>query len=158
MNEDPEITIRPATNADGERIKELVFGILAEYSLSPDPSGTDDDLNDIEGNYAARGGLFEVIENATGELLGTYGLYPMNTETVELRKMYFAKSLRGKGLGKRTLQRLIDETRRLGFRRIHLETASPLKAAIALYKSFGFQPTIEMHSSRCDQAYFLDLD
>ena len=158
MSENPEIFIRPAANADCENVQNLVFSVLREYNLTPEPNGTDADLSDIEANYIKRGGLFEVLEDAEGNLLGTVGLFPLNAETVELRKMYFAKNLRGRGFGKKTLERMIEKARELGFKRIHLETASVLKEAIGLYEKYGFQPTADgMHSERCDTAYFLEI-
>lgn len=165
MNPAPEINARPATNADGKRIRALIYSVLEEYGLVPEPGGTDADIENVEENYLGRGGVFEVLEDAQGNLLGTVGLYPMppaepsvNEETVELRKMYFAPELRGRGWGKKTLTRMIERARELGFKRIYLETASPLKEAIGLYQSFGFTKTCEgMHSERCDQAFFLEL-
>lgn len=152
-----EIAFRPATNRDGEQIKQIVFGVLREYNLEPDCAGTDADLNDIEANYIARGGLFEVLETAAGEIVGTVGLYPMTADTVELRKMYFAREIRGLGLGKAALQRMIERAAGLGFKRIYLETNTRLKEAIALYRKFGFTETDEKHAARCDQAFILDL-
>ena len=157
MSDFSEITIRPATNDDCERVQALVFGVLSEYGLEPDPAGTDRDISDIEAHYMTRGGTFELIEDASGNLLGTVGLYPMNAETVELRKMYFAKTLRGRGVGRQTLQRMIDKARLLGYQRLYLETASVLKEAVALYEKFGFTQTDEKHTPRCDAAYFLEL-
>src|SRR4028119_2205744 len=69
-----EIRVRSATNADIENIKQLVFGVLREYHLNPDPNGTDADLNDIEANYIERGGVFEILEDDASSLLGTVGL------------------------------------------------------------------------------------
>lgn len=152
-----EITIRSATNADCERIQALVFGVLREYGLEPEPGGTDLDLSDIESHYIDRGGIFELLENAEGELLGTVGLYPVNGEIVELRKMYFVQELRGHGIGRETLARMIERAREMGFKRMYLETASVLESAIALYKKFGFVETEEKHSPRCDQAFYLNL-
>jgi len=157
MDEKSEIVIRPASNADCERVQTLVFGVLREYGLAPDLSGTDRDIADIEAHYIRRGGVFEIIEDENGELLGTVGLYPMTKETVELRKMYFSKKLRGKGFGKKTLQRMIETAREMGFKKIYLETATVLKEAVALYEKFGFEPSDEKHTPRCDAAYFLDL-
>ena len=158
MNQAPEITIRCAANADVEQVKDLIYAVLREYDLIPEPGGTDADIQDIEKNYLERGGVFELLEDPNGNLLGTAGLYPMNAETVELRKMYFRPELRGQGWGKKMLTRMIDRARELGFKRVYLETASQLKEAIGLYKSFGFTPTCEdMHSERCDQAFFLEL-
>jgi N-acetylglutamate synthase-like GNAT family acetyltransferase len=158
MDENTEIIIRSASNADCERVQNLVFGILREYGLEPDLNGTDKDIADIEAHYISRGGIFEIIENEAGELLGTCGLYPMTGETVELRKMYFAKSFRGHGFGKKTLQRMIEKARQLGYQKIYLETAVILKEAVHLYEKFGFEPTDEKHTPRCDAAYFLKLN
>lgn len=150
-----EITVRRASNADSETIKTLIFGVLREYGLEPDPHGTDADLADIEANYLKRGGLFEILEDENGKLLGTVGLYPLDAETVELRKMYFAPHLRGKGWGKKVLQNVIERARESGFKRIYLETNSVLKEAVGLYQKFGFESTAEKHSPRCDQAFIL---
>lgn len=158
MNENSEIFVRPATNADSENIKNLVFGVLNEFGLTPEPDGTDADLNDIETNYFQSGGLFEILEDTDGKLLGTVGLFPLDDETVELRKMYFDKSLRGRGFGKKTLERMIEKSREMKFKRIYLETANVLKQAVGLYEKYGFEPTTKgIHSKRCDAAYFLDL-
>lgn len=153
-----QIKVRVATNADANAVKNLVYSILREYGLNPEPNGTDADLSDIEANYLGRGGLFEVLTDENDALLGTVGLYPIDSETVELRKMYFAPGLRGCGYGKQTLERMIGEARQRGFKKIYLETNSILKEAIGLYKKFGFAPTPEKHSPRCDQAFFLKLE
>lgn len=153
-----DVRIRAATNRDVERIKALVFGTLIEYGLLPDPDSTDADLTDIEASYFKTGGLFEVIEDEAGNLLGTVGLYPLSTETCELRKMYFAPQLRGRGLGRHMLERTVSNARRLGFKKMQLETASVLERAIRLYTRFGFKPFDSGHkSARSDQSYSLDL-
>src|SRR6266699_2310895 len=100
-----DIVIRSATNADGERVIELVSTVLAEFHLPFDPDSKDADLKDIEGSYVQAGGVFELIEDAQGKLLGTYGLFPLNDITCELRKMYFLPEIRSLGLGKRVLER-----------------------------------------------------
>lgn len=153
-----DVTIRLATNDDGERIRALVFGVLDEFGLPSDPAGKDADLNDIEVNYL-RSGTFEVIEDKAGALVGTYGLYPLDKETVELRKMYFVPQIRGLGLGRKILERAVAKARQLGFKSIVLETISVLETAIHLYTRFGFVPVPSKHvSARVDQTYLLRLE
>ena len=152
------VSIRSATNGDCEAVRGLVFGVLREFGLEPETDGIDADLDDIEANYIDRGGLFEVLENEQGELLGTVGLFPMAGSEVELRKMYFQPALRGKGVGRKLLARTVESARELGFRRVVLETASVLKAAIALYSSFGFKVMEGGHADRCDLYFYLDLE
>lgn len=44
----------------------------------------------------------------------------------------------GHGIGRRILQRLLDDARELGYRSARLETATFMTEAQALYRSFGF--------------------
>lgn len=156
MAEESVITFRTASNRDADSVRELVFGVLEEFGLRPDRTGTDSDLDDIERNYLQRGGVFELLE-LNGRIVGSVGLYPIDDSVVELRKMYFLPEIRGRGLGRSTLERMIEKARELGYRKMYLETAMVLKQAVALYRSFGFEPTDEKHSERCDQAFFLNL-
>lgn len=150
--------LRQATNADIEQIRSLVYGVLEEYGLKPDPGCTDADLDDIERSYFARGGTFRVLEQEDGSIVGAYGLYPLKNQTCELRKMYLHRACRGQGHGKHLLEEALATARELGFKAVTLETASVLKEAIALYTRYGFAPHPDDHlSSRCDQAYILRL-
>lgn len=151
--------LRAATNKDCSAAQQLIFDILREYGLRPDPTGTDADLSDLEGFYLKTGGAFDVATDESGRIIGTVGLLPMNDGACELRKMYLHRSARGKGLGKAMLRHAVKRARELGFRRIELETASVLKEAVALYKAHGFQPSDRtIHAGRCDQVLVLDLN
>ena len=158
MNKKTWPRLRPANNKDCNNITSLVYGILREYDLKPDPACTDADIKDIESSYFNRGGTFIVLEAEDGSIIGAYGLYQVDEHKCELRKMYLQKAHRGKGLGKLLLEDALSKARQLGFERMVLETASVLKEAIALYKSYGFVQYNPQHmSSRCDQAYQLEL-
>jgi putative acetyltransferase len=159
VSENPfHLKFRSATNRDCERVAELVFGVLAEFDLKPDPEATDADLDDIEANYINRGGVFDVIEDHEGNLVGTFGLYPLNESTCELRKMYLVPAVRGQGLGKYVLRNAVGRAREMGFKVMVLETSSKLVAAIHLYRQFGFQPIQIKHvTPRADQSYGIKL-
>jgi 2-amino-4-hydroxy-6-hydroxymethyldihydropteridine diphosphokinase len=165
------LVLRPATNADGPAVRDLVFSVLREYGLKPDPCGTDLDLFDLEGNYPLAGGRFDVLVDAAGIVRGTAGLRPVDAGggksggarkpggACELRKMYLHRSARGRGWGRRLLAEMLAEARRRGFERVTLETASALTEAVRLYERYGFTPYAPGHmvAARCDQAYQLKL-
>jgi len=152
------VDIRQADNRDCRAVTNLVFSVLEEYGLKPDPAGIDEDLEDIEQSYSGRGGEMFVLEDESGAVVGSYGLYPVSDTTCELRKMYLLAEYRGRGLGKRMLEDAIARARQMGFREMVLETASVLVEAIGLYKSYGFaEYTSEHLCHRCDQAYRLVL-
>ncbi len=151
--------MRAANNKDCEKVTDLVYSILKEYNLKPDPAATDTDIKDIEHSYFERGGTFYVLEEKDGSVIGAYGLYPVDGQTCELRKMYLHGSYRGKGLGKLLLEDALSKARQIGFKKMTLETASVLKEAINLYKSYGFVEYEPEHlSSRCNQAFILELE
>lgn len=152
------VKFRRATNNDIPIITQLVFDALIEYGLKPNPEGTDSDLKDVEGVYINRGGIFDLLENENGKVIATVGLYKIDEETCELRKMYLIKEERGKGYGKFLLNHALATAKELGFQKVILETASVLKEAISLYEHYGFKRFYPEHiSCRCDQAYYLEL-
>jgi len=158
MKENSWPRLRPANNKDAEHIKNLVFSILKEYNLKPDPQCTDADLRNIEQSYFERGGGFYVLEDKDGSIIGAYGLYSLGDQACELRKMYLQHACRGQGLGKFLMEDALSKAKEMGFQKMVLETASVLKEAIALYESYGFAEYRPEHlSSRCDQAYMLEL-
>jgi putative acetyltransferase len=151
-------SFRPARSEDSPAIRAVVDTTLREYGLEFDAAGTDADLADVEANYAGRGGVFHVVESLAGSIVGCGGLFRVTEDTAELRKMYLLPEVRGRGLGKKLLTKLLAEARRLGYKRVVLETNSVLKEAIAMYRSFGFEPVAREHlACRCDQAWELIL-
>lgn len=148
-------TVRRATNRDQKQVLALVYEVLAEYGLQGEEDATDACLRDIEANY--RGGLFEVVEDDEG-LAGCYGLMPHAPGTVELRKMYLRRRARGQGIGKLLMRRALARAKELGFTRVELDTAAPLREAIQLYETFGFKTfPKDGIPARCDRAMVLEL-
>jgi N-acetylglutamate synthase-like GNAT family acetyltransferase len=147
------INFRRANEKDQLAIQKVVFSVLEEYGLRPEPLETDRDLSDLEKFYFQNGGYFEVCE-IDGKIVGTWGLHLFETNSCELRKMYLLPSLRGKGIGKKMLDRAIQKARELGMKSVELETASVLKEAIGMYQKYGFKQMTRRHQvERCDQAF-----
>lgn len=154
-----EFQIRAATNHDIASIKNVVFSSLREFGLVPDENGKDKDLNDIESNYLLNNGFFGVVvQTETNLIVGCFGLFPMNGNICELRKMYLLKEQRGKGLGKFILDIARQEAKEKHFKKIVLETISALTTAIFLYKQYGFKEIKPREiNARVNQAFELDI-
>ncbi len=150
--------IRDAVAGDESAVQAVVFSVLREYGLKPDPADTDADLGDLQSFYVNRAGTFRIVTDAAGHIVGCGGLLPVGAGDVELRKMYLMPEARGRGLGRRLLEDLIAMARARGHARIVLDTASVLKEAIALYCKSGFQPYENPDRvRRCDQSLVLNL-
>lgn len=135
---------------DEKNVRNIIFPILETYGLELDTEGVDSDLFNIVEYY--KDGLFGVVEiKDTQEIIGSFALFPIDSETVELRKMYLLKEYRGNGIGKWVIQFCEAYAQRKGFALMTLETASSLKEAIGLYYKMGFVDSeANNHTDRCD--------
>ncbi|MEI9977024.1 MAG: GNAT family N-acetyltransferase [Ignavibacteriota bacterium] len=79
------------------------------------------------------------IADLAGESVGCCALLRMSPDEFEVAKMAVSPDYQGKGIGRRLLQAAIDEARRMGMRRLYLETNHQLRNAIGLYESLGFR-------------------
>lgn len=152
-----QFTLRQATNDDIGAIQHVVFSVLEEYGLTPDPSGKDADINDVETNFITPNGYFGVVmDNET--VIGTIGLFRVSETEAELRKMYVLPHYRGAGIGKWMLEVVIAIAREKGYQQLTLETIAPLKEAIALYIDHGFSEIAPKEiNDRVDRAFVLNL-
>jgi putative acetyltransferase len=153
------ITIRAATPEDVPAIRAVLHLVREEFQVLCEIGSNDMELDDLESNYFARGGYFEVLEDASHRIVGCAGLYPLSEQRAELGKMYLLPQARGRGLGRQLLENMLDAARRGGFREVWIETNSNLSDAIRLYQGYGFEPVaLESGVSACDAAYLLRLD
>jgi len=151
-------SFRKAENSDRTEIYRLVETVLGNYSLKMDPEGTDKDLLDLNESYFKNNGWFEIIENRQKRIIGSFGLFKINAEICELRKMYLYPEFQGLGLGKKMLNKAVSKAEELGYKEIILETNKSLIQAIGLYRKFGFKEFQPDHlSERCDLSMRLKL-
>lgn len=157
------LQIRDAIPGDEAAVQQVVFPVLREFGLTPDVHGPDVDLEDLQAAYAQRGGVFRVVTDGDGRIVGCGGFRPLSGDAVgenavELRKMYLLPEWRGRGLGRRLLEDLITRARTAGHRRMVLDTAAVMTDAIALYKRSGFISFENpQRLRRCDLSLSLDL-
>ncbi len=92
-------------------------------------------------------GIF-LVAYRDGNPVACGALRLLDGETAELKRMYVAPAVRGKGLGRRLVTALEAEARALNVRRLVLETGVRQTAALALYRATGFRP-IPLYGEYC---------
>jgi putative acetyltransferase len=139
------ITIARAELTD-DVSRALIDSLNAELSGAyPEPGATHFGLAPEEVT-GARGAFLIVYQEGTP--VGCGALRLLNAGTAELKRMYVSPAVRGTGLGRRLVAALEAEARRLGVRRLILETGIRQAAALALYRATGFQP-IPLYGEYC---------
>lgn len=84
-----------------------------------------------------RGAFLVIYED--GNPVGCGAVRLLEPGTAELKRMYVAPAVRGRGLGRRLVAALENEARALGVQRLILETGIRQAAALALYRASGFE-------------------
>ncbi|GAB2624961.1 N-acetyltransferase [Paractinoplanes abujensis] len=127
------LEIRSAQFADPD-VRALLVDVHGE--LSERYGGTGDDTPIASDDFTAPNGAFFVADDGAA-LVGCAG-WRRHGDDAELKRMFTAKSVRGKGLGRRMLTTIENSARAAGCRRVILETGDKQPEAIALYESAGY--------------------
>lgn len=97
------------------------------------------ELENLPGKYAPPSGALFLARNGTGEAIGCVALRATEKDgCCEMKRLYIAPEGRGNGAGRALVRAVMDEARKLGYRKMRLDTLPVLEPAIALYKSEGF--------------------
>jgi len=94
-------------------------------------------------------GVFLVVRDDSGAI-GCGGIAPFDESRGEVKRMYVVPEARGRGLGRRLLEELEDQARRLGYASVVLETGDRQEEAVGLYESSGYEriPCYPPYNSR----------
>jgi GNAT superfamily N-acetyltransferase len=80
------------------------------------------------------------VAELDGEAVGVGGLKLHGRKMAEIKRMFVRPSVRGHGVGRAIVERLVADARDLGCETVVLESASFMHSAHALYRSVGFVP------------------
>jgi putative acetyltransferase len=85
-----------------------------------------------------RGGRI-LFATVGGETIGCCALVPEGPGVYEVAKMAVTVGYQGRGIGRKILEAVIAEAKRIWASRLYLETNSKLPSATHLYESVGFR-------------------
>jgi putative acetyltransferase len=91
------------------------------------------------GNSPTPSGGTYVIAYEVEKPVGCGALRPIDSATVEVRRMYVLKNARRVGVARKILAALEASASRMGYKVMRLETGNRQQPAMSLYESFGFK-------------------
>ncbi|MGH8280472.1 MAG: GNAT family N-acetyltransferase [Gammaproteobacteria bacterium] len=153
------LTLRAGTHEDIAALHGLIGGIRKSYGLSLPRTARDDDLLDVERWYGSRRGMFAVLEDRSGVLVGCCGAYAGETpKTCVLRRLYVAYKMRHRGLGQLLMEHALDWARAQGFESVDLSVDQVFREGIRMYEKYGFVRHVhvgEHGAAACDLHFSL---
>lgn len=146
-----------------ELLREYIAWVvtLEEGSVCAPPlSGLPNEIETLPGIYSPpRGRLLLALNN--GEPAGVVCLKPRSEGTSEVKRLYVRPSHRGHDIGRQLIERLLDEARDCGYRRLILDSHVTMKGAHRLYEAVGFQyvqPFADFPPELAHVAVFMELN
>ena len=131
-----------------ERDRQRIVALLREYEAGIGISlcfqDFEAELAGLPGDYAPPKGAMILARQTDGEEpLGCVAVRPVpgSPELCEMKRLFVRPAGRGSGLGRRLALAAMAEGRRLGYRRMCLDTLPSMAAAQALYGALGFHQT-----------------
>lgn len=118
-----------------------VVSILREYVASPSVSL---DFQDYEAEFSALPGKYASPEGCLvlawkdSTVVGCAALRRVDKTVCEMKRVYVRPAGRGEKVGRRLVERIIEEARIAGYARIALDVLPEFTAAQRLYASLGF--------------------
>ena len=125
-----------------------------------DPDKFAAELSGLPGEFGPPGGALLVAEAEAG-IAGCVALRPLGEGVCEMKRMFVSPRFHGQGAGLRLGQAIVDEARRIGYRRMMLDTGPAQREAQGLYRKLGFRdadPYYEMSPQLRDWLVFMELD
>jgi GNAT superfamily N-acetyltransferase len=125
---------------DRDTVRALFRAYVDGLGIDLGFQNVDEEFASLPGKYARPAGLVLLAHDAAGAAIGTVAYRPFAPGDCEMKRLYVAPEGRGRGAGRSLSDRLIDEARAAGYRRMLLDTGDWLIPALALYRALGFTP------------------
>lgn len=143
-----------SSQADLDQVK-ILFREYAQW-LDVDLTfqGFEEELETLPAGYAApSGALF--LARIDGKPAGSVALRAFDNTTCEMKRLFVREQFKKQGVGRALVAAAVEEARRLGYKRIVLDTLAHMRPAIKLYTSLGFQPIAAYYDNPISDAVYL---
>lgn len=136
------VVIRPIEKRDEGILAAVVRKVMIEYN--GDPKTTilgDPSLDTMYTNYQEPGASYYIAE-IEGKIEGGAGVRKLDggePGICELQRMFLLPEARGKGVGKKLMEKCLADARKFGYKAVYIETLPNMVEATKLYEKSGFQ-------------------
>jgi putative acetyltransferase len=115
------------------------------------------EVANLPGDYRPPTGRL-LLATKDEEIAGCIALRKLSDDSCEMKRLFLRPKFRGQGLGRTLVERIVDEARSIGYRRMRLDTLpGRMDTAIALYRSLGFREIPPYYNNPVQGATFMEL-
>ena len=134
--------IRPINESDNKHISVILREVLIEMDIPRIGSAYEDpEINNMYESYQSSRSIYFVVEE-NNKILGGAGVNQLKNGDInicELQKMYFHKSIRGRGIGDKMIELCLNFAVKSNYKKCYIETMPNMVDAQKLYIKKGFK-------------------
>ena len=146
--------------AETEEDYRLAADLLREYEagLGVDLcfQGFPEELRTLERTYGPPGGRFLILRSGE-QIAGCVALEDSGDKVCEMKRLYVRPKFRGKGLGRKCAEEVVQIAREMGYAAMRLHTLPAMREAVALYRSMGFTEIAPYDETPVGGVLFMEL-
>ncbi len=148
--------IRAETKQQIEKIKELFLEYAKSLDFELCFQNFDKELADLPGFYSPPEGRLFLAE-LNGEIAGCIALRKLEEGICEMKRLCVKPQFRGHNIGKLLVEKLIEEAKIIGYKKMRLDTVPSMQTAQKLYKSIGFKEISPYRLNPVHGAVYMEL-
>ncbi|HXQ64415.1 MAG TPA: GNAT family N-acetyltransferase [Steroidobacteraceae bacterium] len=151
-----QITV-PLSAPEWAGARALLLDYAAALGIDLCFQGFAGELERLPAEYGPPDGAF-LLAQLDGQPVDCIALRPFDAGRGEVKRLYVADSVRGRGIGRALAVAIIGRARALSYRQLVLDTLESMVSAQALYRSLGFRPVAAYRFNPLPGVAYLGLE
>ncbi len=152
------LKIFPAeTNEDIELARDLFEEYADSLGIDLGFQNFEEELANLPGCYARPDGCI-LLARYNEEIAGCVALRKLSDGICEGKRLYVRQRFRGLKIGRKLVEAIVAEARKIGYTRMRGDTLASMTAAQALYASIGFKQIKPYYYNPIEGTVFMEIE